>query len=283
MMALIYWLAPGISLHQIFTLLYFFAALLMATSLSLTCVLMRRLLGPFSVLGPVAIFSTSLAAQLPNFLLESGLVVFFSGLAAYTVFGLEKPPTNRALAAAFGIGVLGMLSRSDFGLLPLVMLVAGLAIYRKVAPPVRIAGCVLAGSVVGLLLVLGHTYLSSGHFVQSSAIVKRRWSSLDKDYFSSRGDPSQIDSSRSASGAISPLLEGSDGGQRLARHPHAKRWVPYVAGGAFLLMAMTGAGLSKLRRRPAIGYWSSLKSTGLAICQGSPRRIKPHIISAYLE
>jgi hypothetical protein len=105
----------------------------------------------------------------------------------------------------------------------------------------------LAGSVVGLLLVLGHTYLSSGHFVQSSAIVKRRWSSLDKDYFSSRGDPSQIDS-----GAISPLLEGSDGGQRLARHPHAKRWVPYVAGGAFLLMAMTGAGLSKLRRRPAI-------------------------------
>jgi len=27
------------------------------------------------------------------------------------------------------------LSRSDFGLLPLVMLVAGLAIYRKVAPP----------------------------------------------------------------------------------------------------------------------------------------------------
>jgi hypothetical protein len=89
-LALIYGLAPGISLHQIFTLLYFFVALLMAISLSLTCVVARRLFGPFSVLGPVAISCTSLAIQLPNFLMESGLAVFSSCLAVYAVFGRES-------------------------------------------------------------------------------------------------------------------------------------------------------------------------------------------------
>ena len=45
MIALIYWLAPNISLHQIFTLLYFFSAFLMAASLSILCIMVGRTFG----------------------------------------------------------------------------------------------------------------------------------------------------------------------------------------------------------------------------------------------
>jgi hypothetical protein len=60
-----------------------------------------------------------------------------------------------------------MLSRSDFGLRPLVLFVACLAMDRRLkAPRVKLAGSVLAGSIVGLVVVLGHTYVTSSHLVR---------------------------------------------------------------------------------------------------------------------
>jgi hypothetical protein len=233
--ALIYWLAPNISLHQIFTLLYFPVALLLATALALTCSLVCRLFGPFSVLGPAAIFCTSLAIQLPNFLMEAGLVVFFSCLAVYSVFREEKPLTNCSLAAAFVIGVLGMLSRSDFGLLPLVLFVVCLAMARRVgAPRVKLAGSVLAGSIVGFGLVLGHTYVASGHLIQSSVRVKRHWSVLD-------GDSMWVSAWR----AISPLVEYRGGWPPRPMHVV----FVYAVGITLLLLAITGAAKSRLNDR----------------------------------
>jgi hypothetical protein len=264
--ALIYWLIPSISLHQIFTFLYFTVALLMAVSLSLVCAMTRRLFGPLSVLGPVAIFCTFIAVQLPNFLMESGLVVFSSCLAVCTVFREEKPLTSSALAAAFGVGLLGMLSRSDFGLLPLLIFVVCVAIYRSIqAPQARIARYVLTGSIVGLLLVLGHTYLLSGHLAQSSALVKRHWSSVDS---SSRNNSGWTDSMSSVAIAASPvLLAGLDGGLRLAHFPHVQvRWC-YVAGGMFLFTAIAGARRSRLSRRRAIALVTAM--FGAAIGYGA--------------
>lgn len=233
--ALIYRLAPHISLHQIFTLLYFPAAVLLATALALTCSLMRRLFGPFSVLGTAAIFCTSLAIQLPNFLMESGLVVFFSCLAVYNVFREEKPLTKRSVAAAFAVGVLGMLSRSDFGMIPLVLFVACLAMDRRIkAPRVKLAGSVLAGSIIGLVMVLGHTYVASGHLVQSSARVKRYWSVVD-------GDSQWLSAWR----AFSPLLEYARG------QPLGAGYIVFVyaLGATLLLLGIAGAARSRLNRR----------------------------------
>jgi hypothetical protein len=242
MIALIYWLAPNIALHQIFTLLYFPVALLLATVLALTCSLMRRLFGPFSVLGPAAIFCTSLAMQLPNFLMESGLVVFFSCLAVCNVFREEKPLTNYSLAAAFAIGALGMLSRSDFGLLPFVLFVACLAMDRSIkAPRVKLAGSVLAGSIIGLMVMFGHTYVASGHLVQSSARVKRHWSVLD-------GDSTKVSARR----AISPLLEGSFNSATRSWQPRSQHVFIYTVGATLLLLAITGAAMSRLNHRSTI-------------------------------
>ena len=235
--ALIYWLVPTISLHQIFTLLYFAVALLIAASLALMCALVYRVFGPFAMLGPVALFCTSLAVQQPNFLMESGLVTFFSCVAIYKVFGCNTlPPDRFALAVASGVGVLGMLSRSDFGLLPLTLLLACLAVTRRFKNQrVKLASATLAGSVLGLALLLGHTYSASGHLTQSSVRVKRRWSSLE-------GDSTRTSARR----AVAPLFEGSEGNSGQAQHQHA------AAAAAFLLFAATGAAMTKSNRRTAI-------------------------------
>jgi hypothetical protein len=205
------------------------------SALALTCSLMRRLFGPVSILGPAAMFCTSLAMHLPNFLMESGLVVFFSCLTVYTVFREEKPLTNYSMAATFVVGVLGMLSRSDFGLMPLVLFVACLVMDRRVKTPrVKLAGSVLAGSIIGLMVVLGHTYLASGHLVQSSARVKRHWSVLD-------GDSTLVSAWR----AISPLVEYAGGPP-----PHFRYVLfVYAVGAALLSLAITGADMSKINRR----------------------------------
>ena len=259
MIALIYWLAPHISLHQIFTLLYFFAALLMAASLSLTCVMVRRLFGPFSVLGPGVVFCTSLAAQLPNFLVESGLVVFFSCLAVYTVFGGDKPLSRRTLAAALGVGLMGMLSRSDFGLLPLVVFIVSLAIDRRLqAPRVRLTGSILAGSILGLMLGVGHTYLVSGRLMQSSVSVKRQWASLNGAVL---GHSHSWVSARSA---VAPLLEVSGGEPYVVWHPFGHRPVLHLVGATLLFLIVAGAALSALRRRSAITAFCAMGGVGIA-------------------
>jgi hypothetical protein len=283
--ALIYWLDPSISLHQIFTLLYFSSAFLLAASLLISCIMVRRIFGSFSVLGPVAIFATSMAIQLPNFLLESGLVVFFSCLAVYTVFGREKPLTSRAVAAAFAVGLVGMLSRSDFGLLPFVMLVVSWASYRKTkAPTVRTAAYVLAGSIIGLLLVLGHSYRASGHFVQSSALVKSRWASLNRDYFLRTGDSSHSGVGRTVSDAISPLIEGFDFGHSLAYHQQVMPYVPYVTGSSLLLLALVGAGLSGYRRGPRIAIICAMGGVvvGYMTLYSYDGAIQPWYFASYL-
>jgi len=247
LIALIYWVLPGISLHQIFTLLYFFGALLMAVGLSLLCVVVRHLFGPFSVLAPIAIFCTSLALQLPNFLMESTLVVFFSCVAVYTVFAPDKRLSRRTLAAAFGVGVLGMLSRSDFGMLPLVLFVAALAIDRSIqAPRVKRAGCILAGSIFGLVLVVGHTYLASGRLLQSSVSVKRYWSTLNGDYLG------HAHTWFSARNAVAPLFEAFGGNDYTAWHPFAHLSIAHLVGAVLLFVVIVGAAMSTLSSRSAI-------------------------------
>ena len=279
LIALVYWLFPNISLHQIFTLLYFLSAFLLAASLSISCIVACRIFGLYSFIGPVAIFFTSLAAQLTNFLLESCLAAFFSCVAVYIGFAREKPLTRYAVAAAFGVGALGMLSRSDFGLLPFVMLIVSLAIYRSIqSQTVRTAGYVLGGSIVGLLLVLGHSYLVSGHFVQSSAIVKQRWASLDRDHSLRTGDLNYLPSGYSVSRATLPLISEHD-----RRNTYAFPVVAYGVGLTFLLLALVGTGLS-VPGRPAIAIVCAMCGVvvGYIVFYGHNGAVAPWYFASYL-
>jgi hypothetical protein len=230
--ALIYRLAPNISFEQIFRVLFFAGSLLVAASLSITSVVVVRLFGVFAALAPVAVFCTSMAMQQPNFLMESSLVILFSSLAVYIVTSKQRSSTGVALASAFGVGTLGMLSRSDFGLLPFVLWIACLAMDKGIRTPrVKLASGLFAGSVFGFILVVVHTYMVSGHLIQSSARVKQHWAMLD-------GNSTIM----SAWFSLSPLVDSSP------RSP-VETGVLFIAIALLLLVAIAVAAWSRQKGR----------------------------------
>lgn len=73
------------------------------------------------------------------------------------------------------IGFIGMLSRSDFGLLPLVLVIVWLALR---VPTWKLPGYALLGAALGLGFVLLHSYYLSGSFLQGSTRAMRQWSRI---------------------------------------------------------------------------------------------------------
>jgi hypothetical protein len=180
-----------------FGVLYFAGAILLTLGLFLTSLVAIRRCGRFAVVGPALMFSTYWALNQANFLMESSLVVFFASAAIYLCFGRSGRSGAGVLAFCSIVGLLGMLSRSDFGLLPL-MIVLAFVLENSIAGWLyrgrRTAGdwarprlerisffrapavFVLAGSILGLASIVAHTYATSGRVVQGSALEKRRWS-----------------------------------------------------------------------------------------------------------
>jgi hypothetical protein len=107
--------------------------------------------------------------------MEWPLVVLF---AALFVLVLRDHPTR--LGWLFFIGLGGALSRSDFGLLPFAFTAAAFALakWRKNGTWVRPGLSAVAGAATGNLVVIVHTWLSTGHFLQSSSLMKAYWSQL---------------------------------------------------------------------------------------------------------
>ncbi len=79
----------------------------------------------------------------------------------------------------FILGLVGSLSRSDFGLLPLFLFVSSLLIFllgRKNRIIPSFWG--LVGALGGIFLTLGHNYLFTGDYLQSSARMKTYWTQI---------------------------------------------------------------------------------------------------------
>jgi hypothetical protein len=128
---------------------------------------------PAALFACTAVVLSGGALSAAVMVMEWPYVVFFGALGFFAIM------TGRpwlALAA----GVLGALSRSDFPGLALCAAAASLVPLKKPLPrPTRVACLVFAaGAIAGLVLVLGHTFVVSGHFVQASARIKSHWSSL---------------------------------------------------------------------------------------------------------
>lgn len=108
---------------------------------------------------------------LPTMAMEAPLVIMFSTLLVYVA------SNNRGILLAFAIGFLGELARSDFGLVPVSLLIAALLTSQTCANrQCAFAGC--CGAVVGLAISIGHSYAISGQFIQNSALMKEYWSGL---------------------------------------------------------------------------------------------------------
>ncbi|MBI5840585.1 MAG: hypothetical protein HZB19_10840 [Chloroflexi bacterium] len=77
----------------------------------------------------------------------------------------------------FVLGILGSLTRSDFGILTFAFFCASLILWRRKEGKGQLAAASLgaAGALLGVGLLLLHNYLLTGLAVQSSALMKNQW------------------------------------------------------------------------------------------------------------
>lgn len=109
-------------------------------------------------------------------MMESWLVIFFSSL---TIFFLAKKKefSFKFCSALFFIGLLGSLSRTDYGMLPGVLFCTILLAQKfKITPILARSFLILLGSVIGIFIVLVQNYFISGQLAQASAQTKFFWS-----------------------------------------------------------------------------------------------------------
>lgn len=118
----------------------------------------------------VLVSSVNVAFQSVS-LVEWPLVVLAAGVYAALLAKDDGPPSAWALFAA-GLG--GSLARSDFGLFPAALAWIALVRVRTPGGKARLwASAVgLAGASVGVLAVLAHSWIFTGHWLQGSAQTK---------------------------------------------------------------------------------------------------------------
>lgn len=167
---------PNLSFQATFAILFWFSALLCALALYLVCLTVSRRYGRFSVIGVAAIFLGYFSLQEANYLMESPLVLL-SAATLVCLVDSGRLTTLRSLAC-LAIGFIGMLSRSDFGLLPFSLMIVWLVLR---VPTWKLPAFAFLGALLGLAFVLLHSHHISGNFLQGSTRVKRHWSQVLKD------------------------------------------------------------------------------------------------------
>lgn len=111
-------------------------------------------------------------------MMEAWLVIFFSSLTVFLIVK-QRETSTPSLTALCLIGILGSLSRSDYGMLPGILFVSIFTFERfRITPAVARISAILFGAIIGLSLLTLHNYLISGQLTQASAQIKLLWSSI---------------------------------------------------------------------------------------------------------
>jgi hypothetical protein len=182
-LALVFTIAPKIHIATILLVLFTIGFICYVLSAAALSMLVTECYGRDAILAVFVVFLGKPVFLLPVMGMESGPTMLFASFASFSL--LRSRPLSRSpklLAALYSVGLLGMLSRSDFGLLVFCLLAAyavgcfsrrELAL-RQVIPPLVAFG----GALTGLGVILGHSLAVSGHMLQSSAEMKLYWSSV---------------------------------------------------------------------------------------------------------
>ncbi len=174
-LAAIYRLHPAIGLHAIVAVAWLIGIACMTAAAWLCVRTAERLFGPGAELGVGVIFLSALSLQCGGFLMEAPFVMLISA-ALLLLLSCNSP-----ISAAAILGCLGVLARSDFGLLPLALFIAAIVLWQRDRSTLRklyLAAAALAGAVAGQAIVAFHTHWISGAWIQASARQKLFWSSL---------------------------------------------------------------------------------------------------------
>jgi hypothetical protein len=182
--AAVFYVAPHIDLASIYVLSFAVGLVCYVLSAAALSILLTECYGSEALLAVFALFLGTSLFMLPALGMESAPTFLFESLACLLLFRPRHAPWSwPELAALYAAGLLGMLSRSDFGVLIFSCLLAyGIASARtgnlsfRTLQPALVC---FAGAVSGLALVLTHSWIISGHLLQSSAQTKYYWSSLN--------------------------------------------------------------------------------------------------------
>lgn len=182
--AAVFALAPGLDLPGIYVLSFGVGVACYVLSAAALATLVVECYGSTALLAVVALFLGSSLFVLPALGMESAPTLLFASAVCLLLFRPRREPMRwPQLAMLYGAGLLGMLSRSDFGVLAFACLAACIvdsARRRDLSiRAVRPALICFAGAVTGLALVMGHCWLVSGQLLQASAQTKYFWSSLN--------------------------------------------------------------------------------------------------------
>ena len=172
LLAAMYWLCPDIGLHAVVAVGWLVAIACMTAATWLCVDAATRLLGDGASVGVGVIFLSTASLECGGWLMEAPLLMLDS---AAVVWLLSREQERRAdLLLAGVLGWLGVLARSDFGLLPLALLLVAVAMRKRC----RLPGFALTGAALGQLTLALHTHWISGQWVQASARQKLFWSAL---------------------------------------------------------------------------------------------------------
>lgn len=164
------WKAVFVAMGVLGCAAYSIAAFLVACTV-------RRLVGAPSVCGVVFVFLGASSIIQPVMLMEAPLVTLFSALLFFIAFHETSCVRVAYILFAAAVGFLGMLSRSDFGLLPLILLCV--SAFLRAPRMARVSLSALLGALIGLVFVIIHTYSLSGELAPASAQIKNHWAQVD--------------------------------------------------------------------------------------------------------
>jgi hypothetical protein len=113
-------------------------------------------------------------------IMEWSLVILFAALYCICYYRSFRSPRKKDAFILFLLGLLGSLSRSDFGLLPFSFFIAslGLCYFHRNTRSVAVSLMGLSGAIVGVLLIFAHNQAFTGYFLQSSARMKAYWDQI---------------------------------------------------------------------------------------------------------
>lgn len=176
-LASVYYIFPNLSWRMVFISMSFVGCVAYSMAASITSFVVKSVSSIIAIYGVVFVFLSGAAISQSTILMETPFVLLFSAILFKIAFSRECRSTLGVLVLSGLLGLLGMLSRSDFGLIPLVFSLT--SVFSRDRRGVVIGIAALFGAVIGLVAVSGHTYWVSGEFAPASAQIKSYWAKIE--------------------------------------------------------------------------------------------------------
>lgn len=133
--------------------------------------------GTWAAIVAGSLFLAPLSIDQPNLMMESWLVILVGAEVTHLVFDhAQRSSLARNVILPLVLGMVGSLSRSDFGLMPAMLCLGNIACGQSLrSTSTRSAFLATFGAALGVGLVMLHTHAIAHSWLQASAQTKLLW------------------------------------------------------------------------------------------------------------